>query len=120
MWPASSIENSTDPVRFVGGSETVRGIIGRFYTSQKAWRNVFIPILAVASLFVGVVWLWRACTNPCRTPHPLSDDLGLRSDVWRPGGREVIGADVAEAVRPGFRSSDRHLVSFQSSAGQVD
>jgi predicted membrane protein len=35
------------------------GIIGRLYTSEKAWRNVFIPILAVASLFVGVIWLWE-------------------------------------------------------------
>jgi hypothetical protein len=35
------------------------GIIGRLYTSEKAWRNVFIPILAVASLFVGVIWLWK-------------------------------------------------------------
>jgi predicted membrane protein len=35
------------------------GIIGRFYTSEKAWRNVFIPILAFASLFVGVLWLWK-------------------------------------------------------------
>jgi predicted membrane protein len=34
-------------------------VIGRFYTSEKAWRNVFIPILAVASLFVGVLYLWR-------------------------------------------------------------
>jgi hypothetical protein len=36
------------------------GIIGRVYTSEKAWRNVFIPILAVASLFAGVL---RACTS---------------------------------------------------------
>jgi len=35
------------------------GIIGRFYTSEKVWRNFFIPILAAASLFVGVVWLWK-------------------------------------------------------------
>jgi hypothetical protein len=36
-----------------------RGIIGRFYTSEKAWRNVFIPILAAASVFVGVLYLWK-------------------------------------------------------------
>jgi len=36
------------------------GIIGRFYTSEKAWRNVFIPILAVASLSVGVIYLWKS------------------------------------------------------------
>jgi hypothetical protein len=35
------------------------GIIGRFYTSETAWRNVFIPVLATASLFVGVLWLWK-------------------------------------------------------------
>jgi predicted membrane protein len=35
------------------------GIIGRFYTSEKAWRNVFIPILAVAFLCVSVLWLWK-------------------------------------------------------------
>jgi predicted membrane protein len=37
-----------------------RGIIGRFYTSEKAWRNVFIPILAAASVFVGVLYLWKS------------------------------------------------------------
>jgi hypothetical protein len=36
------------------------GIIGRSYTSEKAWRNVFIPILAVAWLFVGMILLWKS------------------------------------------------------------
>ena len=35
------------------------GIIGRICTSEKAWRNVFIPILAVAWLFMGVLFLWK-------------------------------------------------------------
>jgi predicted membrane protein len=35
------------------------GIVGRVYTSEKVWQDVFIPMLAVACLFVGVVWLWK-------------------------------------------------------------
>jgi hypothetical protein len=44
------------------------GIIGRFYTSEKAWRNVIIPTLAVASL-CGRALALRARTRPRRTPH---------------------------------------------------
>ena len=35
------------------------GILGRFYSSEKAWRNFFIPVLAVAWLLVGALWLWK-------------------------------------------------------------
>jgi hypothetical protein len=33
--------------------------MGRIYDSEKAWRNIFIPILAVAWLFMGVLFLWK-------------------------------------------------------------
>jgi hypothetical protein len=49
------------------------GIIGRFYASEKAWRNVFIPNWL--SLFS--VWPWsgfgRAPTNSAPSAH--RDDL---------------------------------------------
>jgi hypothetical protein len=35
------------------------GIIRRFYTSEKAWRNFFIPVLAVAWFLAGALWLWK-------------------------------------------------------------
>jgi hypothetical protein len=34
------------------------GIIGRFYTSEKAWR-IFIPVLGVAYATFGLLWLWK-------------------------------------------------------------
>jgi hypothetical protein len=47
------------------------GIIGRFYTSHKAWRNVFIPIywLSPHSLW-ACSGFGRACTNPVQTSSP--------------------------------------------------
>ena len=35
------------------------GIIGRLHTSEKVWRNVGIPILAVSLICMGAVWLWK-------------------------------------------------------------
>jgi len=33
--------------------------LGRVYTSEKAWQDVFVPILGVAFLAVGLIWLWK-------------------------------------------------------------
>jgi hypothetical protein len=33
------------------------GILGRVYTSEKAWRDVFVPVLGIAFLAVGLIWL---------------------------------------------------------------
>jgi hypothetical protein len=33
------------------------GTLGRVYKSEKAWRDVFVPILGVAFLAVGLIWL---------------------------------------------------------------
>jgi hypothetical protein len=35
------------------------GTLGRVYTSEKAWRDVFVPVLGVAFLAVGLIWLWK-------------------------------------------------------------
>jgi hypothetical protein len=35
------------------------GVIGRCYTSEKAWRNFFIPVLGVAYAIFGLLWLWK-------------------------------------------------------------
>lgn len=35
------------------------GKFGRWYTSEKTWRNLFIPAFAVTLLFVGSLWLWK-------------------------------------------------------------
>jgi hypothetical protein len=35
------------------------GRIGRVYTSEWAWRNVFVPVLGLAFLLVGFLWLWK-------------------------------------------------------------
>jgi hypothetical protein len=35
------------------------GTLGRVYKSEKAWRDVFVPILGVAFLAVGLIWLWK-------------------------------------------------------------
>jgi hypothetical protein len=34
------------------------GIVGRLYTSERAWRSFFVPVLALACLAFGVAWLW--------------------------------------------------------------
>lgn len=35
------------------------GRIGRVYTSEWAWRNVFVPVLGLTFLLVGLLWLWK-------------------------------------------------------------
>jgi hypothetical protein len=33
--------------------------LGRWYTSERAWRTFLIPALAVAVLLFGLLWLWK-------------------------------------------------------------
>jgi hypothetical protein len=35
------------------------GRLGRWYASEKAWRSVFIPVLAIIWMFVGTLWIWK-------------------------------------------------------------
>ena len=45
------------------------GVIGRFYTSESAWRHFFIPVLGVAFVIFGLVWLWNGGTDPAPGVH---------------------------------------------------
>jgi hypothetical protein len=33
------------------------GRLGRWYTSEKAWRSLFIPAFALATMLLGRLWL---------------------------------------------------------------
>ena len=35
------------------------GRLGRWYTSDKAWRGLFIPALALVTMLLGLLWLWK-------------------------------------------------------------
>jgi hypothetical protein len=35
------------------------GRLAAWYTSERAWRGLFIPVLAIAFILFGSVWLWR-------------------------------------------------------------
>jgi hypothetical protein len=35
------------------------GRLGRWYTSERAWRVFFIPVFAIALILVAFVWLWQ-------------------------------------------------------------
>jgi hypothetical protein len=35
------------------------GRLGRWYTSERAWRRLLIPVLAIALILFGSVWLWK-------------------------------------------------------------
>src|SRR3989304_10506980 len=35
------------------------GWLGRVYTSETAWRIAFVPLLGLALIVVGLVYLWR-------------------------------------------------------------
>jgi hypothetical protein len=35
------------------------GRLGRWYASEKAWRGLFIPAVALATMLLGLLWLWR-------------------------------------------------------------
>jgi hypothetical protein len=48
------VASSVDEPLFIGRSPGTG-----HNTSEKAWRNVFIPILAVALISVGLLWLWE-------------------------------------------------------------
>lgn len=76
------------------------GIVGRLYTSERAWRNFFVPVLALASVAFGLMWLWGACTGlPTELPSrrttsvnaqgTLSADRGGVVDDFRRAHRAV-------------------------------
>ena len=35
------------------------GRLGRWYTTERAWRTFLIPGVAVAFLLFGLLWLWK-------------------------------------------------------------
>lgn len=35
------------------------GVLGRIYTSERAWRITFIPLLGLTSVLIGSLWVWQ-------------------------------------------------------------